>query len=128
MMSMASNMRLIRSGASGQYCAVMCSLSASPEPRPSQCRPGYIAASVALACATIAGCQRNVGAVTPGPMSPLVRSPIAVSTFHTNAAWPCAGTHGWKWSAAMTPEKPCCSAYADSATASVGWNCSSIAA
>ena len=73
----------------------MCSLSASPEPSPSQCRPGYIAASVADACATIAGCQRNVGAVTPGPMSPVVRSPSAVSTFQTNAACPCAGTHGW---------------------------------
>jgi len=48
-----------------------------------------------IACATIAGCQRKVGAVTPGPMSPVVRSPSAVSTFQTNAACPCAGTHGW---------------------------------
>src|SRR3954463_11021666 len=106
----------------------MCSLSASPEPSPSQCRPGYIAASVAEACATIAGCQRKVGAVTPGPMSPVVRSPRAVSTFQTNAACPCAGTHGWKWSAAITPENPCASACAESSTTSVGWNCSSIAA
>ena len=55
---------------------MMCSLSASPEPRPSQCRPGYIAASVADAWATIAGCIRNEGHVTPGPTSPFVRSPM----------------------------------------------------
>ena len=61
-------------------------------------------------------------------MSPVVRSPTAVSTFHTNDACPCCGTHGWKWSAAMQPEKPCSSASAVSDTASVGWNCSSIAA
>ncbi len=106
----------------------MCSLRASPAPRPSQCRPGYIAASVAEAWATIAGCQRKVGAVTPGPMSPVVRSPSAVSTFQTKALCPCCGTHGWKWSAAITPEKPCDSAYAESSTASVGWNCSNMAA
>ena len=88
----------------------MCSLSASPEPRPSQCRPGYIAASVAEACATTLGWNRNDGQVTPGPRSPAVRSPIAVSTFQTNGAWPCCGTHGWKWSAAITPVKPACSA------------------
>jgi hypothetical protein len=74
----------------------MCSLSASPEPSPSQCRPGYIAANVADAWATTAGWYRNVGAVTPGPKSPRVRSPTAVNTFHTNADCPCAGTHGWK--------------------------------
>ena len=85
MISMASNIWLMRSGASGQYSAMMCSLSASPLPSPSQCRPGYIAASVADAWATMAGCQRNVGAVTPGPMSPRVRSPRAASTFQTNA-------------------------------------------
>ncbi len=69
--------------------------------RPSQVRPGYIASRVAAACATIAGWNRNDGHVTPGPRSPRVRSPTAVSTFQTNAAWPCCGTHGWKWSAAM---------------------------
>ena len=55
MTSTASNIRLMRSGASGQYWPTMCSLSASPLPTPSQCRPGYIAASVAEAWATIAG-------------------------------------------------------------------------
>ena len=105
-----------------------CSLSASPAPTPSQERPGYIDSSVAAACATMAGCQRKLGHTTPGPMSPTVRSPTAVSTFQTNADSPCCGTHGWKWSAAMQPEKPCSSAYAVSATASAGGNCSSIAA
>ena len=47
--SMASNSRLMRSGASGQYWPTMCSFNASPDPNPSQCRPGYIAAKVALA-------------------------------------------------------------------------------
>ena len=83
---------------------------------------------MAAAWATIAGWNRNDGQVTPGPMSPVVRSPTAVSTFHTKEAWPCCGTQGWKWSAAMQPEKPCSSASAVSATASVGWNCSSMAA
>lgn len=71
---------------------------------------GYMAASVAEAWATMAGCHRNVGAVTPGPRSPVVRSPSAVSTFQTKDDSPCAGTHGWKWSAAIVPEKPCSSA------------------
>ena len=33
----------------------------------------------------------SVGQVTPGPRSYVVRSPRAVSTFQTNAAWPCCG-------------------------------------
>ena len=88
-------------------------MRASPEPSPSQCRPGYIAARVAEAWATIAGCIRNEGQVTPGPRSPFVRSPSAVRTFQTKAAWPCWGTHGWKWSAAMTPLNPAASAAAE---------------
>src|SRR5690554_1063803 len=128
MISMASNIRLMRSCASGQYWPTMCSLSASPDPIPSQCRPGYMAARVADACATIAGCHRKVGVVTPGPRSPVVRSAMAVRTFQTKELWPWAGTHGWKWSDAITPEKPRCSAYSASATASAGGNCASIAA
>jgi hypothetical protein len=69
-----------------------------------------MAARVAEACATIAGCTLKEGHTTPGPMSPRVRSPSAVRTFHTNWALPCAGTQGWKWSAAMTPLKPWLSA------------------
>ena len=45
-----------------------------------------------------------------GPDVALVRSPSAVMNVHTNAAWPCCGTHGWRWSAAITPLKPACSA------------------
>ena len=112
MSSTASNIRRDRSPASGQYCAMTCSLSASPEPTPSQVRPGYMASRVAAACATIAGWNRKLGQVTPGPRSPRVRSPTAVSTFHTKDACPCAGTHGWKWSAAMQPLNPCSSASA----------------
>ena len=110
MSSTASNMRSERSPASGQYRPIMCSFRASPEPSPSQVRPGYMASRVAAACATIAGWKRKLGQVTPGPRSPRVRSPMAVSTFHTNDASPCAGTHGWKWSAAIDPLNPCCSA------------------
>jgi hypothetical protein len=128
MTSIASNIRSERSPASGQYPAMTCSFSASPEPTPSHDRPGYIASSVAAACATIAGWNRKLGHVTPGPMSPRVRSPTAVSTFHTNAASPCCGTHGWKWSAAMQPENPFASANAVKSTTSCGPNCSSIAA
>src|SRR3954469_3702773 len=87
-----------------------------------------MASSVAAAWATTAGWKRKLGQVTPGPRSPCVRSPTAVSTFHTKLAWPCCGTQGWKWSAAMQPEKPCCSPSAVSSPASRGWNCSSIGA
>ena len=69
-----------------------------------------MAASVAAAWAMTTGWVRNVGHVTPGPTSPLVRSATAAMNAHTNAALPCCGTHGCRWSAAMTPEKPFCSA------------------
>ena len=58
----------------------------------------------------------------------MVRWPRADSTFQTYDAWPCSGTHGWKWSAAITPVKPCCSAATDRSMISVGVNCSSAAA
>ena len=125
MRSTASNMRSIRSGASGQYWATMCSLRASPEPIPSQCRPGNSAAVVAEAWATTAGCHRKLGVVTPGPRSPVVCSPIAARTLQTKGACPCSGVHGWKWSAAMTPEKPWLSAWTARSTASRGGRCSS---
>ena len=84
--------------------------------------------SVAAAWATMAGCIRNDGQVTPGPRSPFVRAPATASTSQTNEAWPCCGVHGWKWSAAMTPEKPADSARAHRSRTSAGPNCSSIAA
>ena len=58
MTSTASNIRLMRSAVSGQYPPTTCSSIASPDPMPSQWRPGYSAPSVALAWATIAGCHR----------------------------------------------------------------------
>jgi hypothetical protein len=106
----------------------MCSLSASPEPMPSQVRPGYVASSVAAAWATIDGCSRNDGQVTPGPRSPVVFSASEASTLHTNDASPCCGTQGWKWSAAIWPENPCSSAKVASRIDSRGENCSSAAA
>ena len=41
---------------------------------------------------------------------------------------PCCGTHGWKWSAAMTPVNPDASACCASAITSFGANRSSMAA
>src|SRR5690606_20272372 len=114
--------------ASGQYPPITCSLRASPEPSPSQVRPGYVASNVAAACATSAGCCRNDGHVTPGPRSPVVCSANDASTLHTNGDCPCAGTHGWKWSAAICPENPCRSASSAISMASLGENCSSAAA
>src|SRR5256714_392993 len=106
----------------------MCSLSASPDPNPSQKRPGYIAIMVAAAWAMIAGWERNDGQVTPGPMSPRVCSAAAVMNDQTNDACPCCGTQGWTWSAAITPENPEASAFSQNETSSRGWNCSSMAA
>jgi hypothetical protein len=45
-----------------------------------------MAARVADAWATIAGCHRNVGAVTPVPRSPVVVWPRALRTFHAKLA------------------------------------------
>jgi hypothetical protein len=42
--------------------------------------------SVAAAWATIAGCMRKEGQVTPGPRSPDVRVPATASTSQTKAA------------------------------------------
>src|SRR5207237_8519137 len=105
---------------SGQYPATTCSLSASPEPRPSQKRPGYIAAMVAAAWAITAGWYRKDGQVTPGPMSPLVCSAAATMNAQTKAALPCWGVQGWRWSAAMTPENPAASAFSQKPTSSLG--------
>ncbi len=55
MTSMASNIIDERTPISGQGPPTMCSLSASPAPRPSQNRPGYMAPRVAAAWAMTAG-------------------------------------------------------------------------
>ena len=64
MTSTHSKRRAWRSGLGGQRSPVMCSLTASPEPRASQNRPGNIAAKVAEAWAMIAGWYRCPGALT----------------------------------------------------------------
>ena len=77
----------------------MCSFRFSPEPIPSQKRPGSIAAAVAAAWAMIAGWTRVVGQVTPVPTR--IRSvacEIPPRTAHTNGLLPCWSTQGWKWS------------------------------
>ena len=55
MTSMASNIIAERMPISGHSPPMTCSFSASPAPRPSQKRPGYIAPRVAAAWAMTAG-------------------------------------------------------------------------
>jgi hypothetical protein len=55
MMSAHSSSRALRSDLGGQATPMMSSLSRWPLPRASQKRPGNISASVAAACATMAG-------------------------------------------------------------------------
>jgi hypothetical protein len=55
MTSMASNIMLLRIPTSGHSPPMTCSFSASPAPRPSHTRPGYMAPSVAAAWAITAG-------------------------------------------------------------------------
>ena len=66
-------------------------------PRPRKKRPGIMAALVAAAWATMAGCRRRMGQVTPVPRR---RRSVAVAmapiTLHTKGACPWASTQGWK--------------------------------
>ena len=55
MTSTHSRSRALRTSLRGHGSPVMCSFDASPVPSATQKRPGYIAASVALAWAMIAG-------------------------------------------------------------------------
>src|ERR687898_249286 len=128
MTSMDSMRMRNRVGASGQYSPTMCSLSASPAPRPSQKRPGYIASSVAAACAIMAGWYLNPGGVTPVPKRKAVVAPRAPSQLHTKPLWPCSGVQGWEWSEAISDVNPFSSATLLQRKRSVGWNCSNIAA
>jgi hypothetical protein len=129
MTSIASNIIAERTPISGQCPPRMCSLSASPAPRPSQKRPGNMAPSVAAAWAITAGWYRKPGLVTPVPNRRLVRVPSAPMNAQANAAWPCCDVHGWMCSETMKPaEKPALSAATHHSSRSVGWNCSSIAA
>jgi hypothetical protein len=75
----------------------MCSLRFSPVPTPRKKRPSSITADVATACATIAGCVRMIGQVTPVPIvSCLVVAAMPAMTDHTNGLWPCRSVQGWK--------------------------------
>ena len=55
MISIASKSIAERTPISGHCPPTTCSLIASPAPSPSQKRPGYMAPSVAAACAITAG-------------------------------------------------------------------------
>ena len=55
MTSTHSDRRAVRIALSGQRSPVMCSFDASPVPRATQSRPGYISNSDATAWAMIAG-------------------------------------------------------------------------
>ena len=70
-----------RSSGEGHLAPSTCSFRFSPVPTPRKKRPGIRQATVAAACATIAGWMRIVGHVTPVPIrNTSVRSPIAPST------------------------------------------------
>ncbi len=73
----------------------MCSLRASPEPRPSRNRPPVITALVAAACATTAGWIRTVGQVTAVSTGSDTASERAPITDHTKGLWPCSSFQGW---------------------------------
>ena len=67
-----------------------------------------------------------IGQVTPVPStSRSVACAIPPIVLHTNALWPCASTHGWKWSLISANEKPASSAAFALATRSFG-GCSSL--
>jgi hypothetical protein len=71
----------------------------SPVPTPRKNRPGIIAATVAEACAMMAGWMRVVGHVTHVPSGRLrVACATAPMTLQTNGLCPCASIQGWKWS------------------------------
>jgi len=68
----------------------------SPLPTPRKNRPGIIVATVAAACATIAGWMRISGHVTPVPTRIVeVACAMPPSVAQTKGLCPCASTHGW---------------------------------
>src|SRR4030095_16251152 len=111
---------------SGQPAPRMCSLRFSPVPTPRKKRPSIIAAAVAAAWATMAGCMRMVGQVTHVPSSSRsVACAMPPITAHTNGLWPCVSVQGWKWSEMFAKENPCFSAICAYFTRSFG-RCSSL--
>ena len=86
-----------RTSTAGHLAPVTCSFRFSPVPTPRKKRPGIMAATEAAAWATIAGCVRIVGHVTPVPTrSRSVAPAMAPSTAHTNGLCPWRSVHGWK--------------------------------
>ena len=67
MISTASASISRRTSTGGHLAPVTCSFRFSPVPTPRKKRPGIMAATVAAACATIAGWVRMIGHVTPVP-------------------------------------------------------------
>lgn len=90
-----SRSRALRSDLVGHRWPVMCSLTAWPLPSASQNRPGNISASVAAACATIAGWYRCPGALTT-PNGRLVRASAAPSQDQAKPDCPCSEPKGAK--------------------------------
>jgi len=110
----------------GQCRPTMCSLRFSPLPTPRKKRPGIIAPAVAAAWATMAGCTRMIGQVTPVPsMMRAVLRATAPTTAQTNGLCPCWSVQGWKWSDTMQKSKPACSARTACSTSASGF-CSSL--
>src|SRR3954453_11499306 len=100
-----------RSSGAGHFAPRTCSLRFSPVPTPRKKRPGMRQATVAVACATIAGWIRISGHVTPVPiLNDSVVCAIAPRTDHTNGLWPWASTHGWMWSEISPKRSPAYSA------------------
>jgi hypothetical protein len=74
-------------------------------------RPSNIAATVAAAWATIAGCRRMIGAVTPvDTRRRSVIEAIPPRTAQTKPDCPWVRTHGWKWSEMVAAVNPAASA------------------
>jgi hypothetical protein len=100
-----------RTSMAGQRAPTTCSFRFSPVPTPRKKRPSSIAADVAAAWATMAGCVRIVGQVTPVPITRRVVTPARPPiTDQTKGLWPCASVHGWKWSEIRANSNPCSSA------------------
>src|SRR3954447_26538735 len=123
MTSTHSRSRASRTSLRGQRPPVMCSLLNSPEPSAAQNRPGYMAPSVPIACATTAGWYRWPGALTTPNGSPVACS-AAPSHDQANADWPWRVLHGEKWSEHMARVKPACSAEIIASSRADGWICS----
>ena len=101
----------------------MCSFDASPLPSATQKRPGNMAPSVAIACATIAGWYRWPGAFTAPNGSDVVAS-AAPRNDQPNPDCPWRSLHGEKWSDDIAAPKPAASASRACARRRLGGICS----